>query len=85
MAKIFSFYDVFRMMYINNVMAKHANNPAWKTAKQTVENLGGENAIEETYSLWTCVSSEGQKRCLGFNSDDVHFKQIVLNGHFSKA
>ena len=71
-----TFYDAFRYMYLRRIQEKHANNPAWVTEEQIVDNLGGEDAIEETYGLWTMVSEQSQKKVLGFNSNDV---QMLLN------
>ena len=74
-----SFYDIFFDMYVQKAMLKHKDNPAWNTVKKTIDNLGGEDGIWETYSLWTMVSSESQTRILGFNSDDVQFNLRVIN------
>lgn len=71
-----TFYDAFRYMYLRRIQKKHADNPAWATEEQIVENLGGEDAIEETYGLWTMVSEQSQKKVLGFSSNDV---QMLLN------
>jgi hypothetical protein len=58
---------------------KHADNPAWATEEQIVDNLGGEDAIEETYGLWTMVSEQSQKKVLGFNSNDVRMLLNIWN------
>ena len=71
-----TFYDAFRYMYLRHIQEKHADNSAWATEEQIVENLGGEDAIEEIYRLWIMVSESGQKKVLGFNSNDV---EILLN------
>ena len=71
-----TFYDAFRYMYLRRIQEKYVDNPAWATEEQIVENLGGEDAIEETYGLWTMVSEQSQKKVLGFNSNDV---RMLLN------
>jgi len=68
------FMEVFCEMYIEKMMQKHADNSAWATEEQTVENLGGMEAIESLYYLWSSVSNEGQTRCIGFNYDDVKLR-----------
>ena len=71
-----TFYDAFRYMYLRRIQDKYADNPAWATEEQIVDNLGGEDAIEETYGLWTMVSEQSQKKVLDFNSNDV---RMLLN------
>ena len=44
-----------------------------------VENLGGMDAIESLYYLWSSVSNEGQARCIGFNYDDVKQRLALVN------
>ena len=73
------FQEVFCDMYIEKMMQKHADNPAWATEEQTIENLGGMDAIEETYALWLYVSEAGQKRCIGFDCNDVKQRLALVN------
>ncbi len=73
------FMEVFCDMYVEKMMQKHADNSAWATEEQTIENLGGMNAIEELYYLWSSVSNAGQKRCLGFDYEDVKQRLALVN------
>ena len=73
------FQEVFCDMYIEKMMQKHADNPAWATVDQTVENLGGMDAIDQLYYLWSSVSNAGQKRCIGFDYDDVKQRLALEN------
>lgn len=64
-------FDVFEMMYINEQKRRHHDNSHWQTFAQVYENLGGHNAVYDTFRAFQWVSIEEQKRICGFTDADI--------------
>ena len=64
-------FDVFKMMYIKLQMEKHRDNEHWDSVAKTYENLGGVDALYDLWGAFQSVSTESQKRIIGFTNREI--------------
>ena len=64
-------FDVFKMMYANEMQRRHQGNPYWQTFAQVYENLGGLDSVYDVFCAFQWVSAEAQKRICGFTDAEI--------------
>ena len=64
-------FAVFKMMYINEAKRRHHDNSHWQTYAQVLENLGGDSALYDIWSLFGNITNEQQQKVLGFTDADI--------------
>lgn len=64
-------FDVFKMMYVQEQQRRHHDVERWNSFANAYEYLGGCDGVYDVWSAFTLVSSEAQKRIVGFTDADI--------------
>ena len=64
-------FDVFKMMYVQEQQRRHHDVGRWNSFAKAYEYLGGVDCVYDVWCAFNQVSSEAQKRIIGFTDADI--------------